>query len=245
MEPDRRFWQMAFSVLAFILAMPATVSAETVPDLVGRHLSEIEAMPEVADVALEIQKVDSTTRQGEVLLQIPGGGSEIGTRRRIYLKVSNGVLVPDLHGRKKSEAETKLTVAGIGLAVTQRPFARVRKNLVAAQFPKAGTRIDASRQIIFLVVSKGTKIPNLVGLTHVKALNRLHRLGLNGRIEPPGFESHRGVLCNPGLRVYSTRVTEHEPKAATLVQPGTNVTIYYKSVFIGSERQTCSNGILR
>ena len=243
-ETDRRFGRITLSVLAFIVAMPATVSAETVPDLVGLHLSEIEAMPELAEVALEIHRVDSPTRYGEVLLQIPGAGSEIGTRRRIYLKVSNGVLVPHLHGRKQSEAEKKLTVAGIGFAVTQRAFPGVRKNLVAHQVPVGGWRIDASRQIVFLVVSDGRiKIPNLVALTHLKALKRLQELGLNGRLEPPGFETYRGVVCNPGVRIYSARVTEHEPKAATFVQPGTNVTIYYKSEFIGSERQLCSNGI--
>ena len=234
MGPDRQSRLATLTVLTCVLAAPASVSAETVPDLVGLHLAEFEDMPEVASIEFEIQKVDSTERRDEVLFQIPGAGSEIGTGRRVYIKVSNGVLVPGLRGRKRSEAEAELEAAGIGLAVTRRLYSGVRENIVAAQVPGAGTRIDASRQIVFLIVAEGITIPDLTGLDHVEALGIINALGLRGQTEPPVFQSRTGQACS-GIQFWASRVTGLAPGAGTSVALGTSVTIYFESVAIHEE----------
>ena len=230
MKPVRRIGRIIFSLLAFTVATSSLVLADTVPDLTGRHLSEIEIMPEIKDISLEIQKVDSTIRQSEVLLQIPGAGSKIGTGRRIYLKVSNGVLAPNLLGRTKSEAEATLKNSGIRFAITHRPDNGVRNNRIAAQIPEAGTRFDASQRIIFLIVSDGKiVVPNLIGETYTEAINHLKRLGLKGRIEPPEpLSSIKVDICT--WRDYDNHVNESDPSAGAMVEPGEQVIVYYTQV---------------
>ena len=218
--------RISLALLSYTIATQSAVLADAVPDLVGRHLSELATMPELRDVELEIQRVDSTARRGEILLQIPGANSAIGTGRLVYLKVSDGVVVPDVRGLAKPQAEEFLKESGIRFEVTQRPYEGVRNDLVAAQVPESGTRLDASRQVVFLIVSDGTiMIPDLKNLTHGEAVHRLAALGLRGRIEPPWPLPHYG-LC--GYQpVYSSRVTKTEPGAGAFVNPGKDVTVHY------------------
>ena len=215
--------------LASALAMPATLLAEPLPDFVGLHLSEIKAMPEFADVTLEVAVVDSFQRRGEVLLQIPSAGSEIGIDRMVYLKVSDGLVVPDLQGQTQAEAEANLSATGIGSEATRNSHFGVPSGIVADQIPGAGTRIDASRKIVFLLVADGTiEVPDLQGLTHSAALESLAKLGLAGRIEPPDFRRQIGSTCQ-GSTYYGSRVTSSEPTPGSIVTLGTQIIVRYET----------------
>ena len=82
-----------------------------------------------------------------------------------------GLVVPDLHGRTQAEAEANLSAAGIGSEATRSSHFGVPSDIVADQIPEAGTRIDASRKIVFLLVADGTvEVPDLRELTHDEAL---------------------------------------------------------------------------
>ena len=215
--------------------MPSALLAEPLPDFVGLHLSEIKAMPEFADVTLEVVVVDSFERRGEVLLQIPSAGSEIGIDRMVYLKISDGLVVPDLHGRTQAEAEANLSAAGIGSEATRSSHIGVPSDIVADQIPEAGTRIDASRKIVFLLVADGiVEVPDLRELTHDEALKTLATLGLTGRIEPPVFRSETGSICR-GFIYYTSRVTSSEPTPGSIVTLGTQIIVRYKSEVFSKE----------
>ena len=230
-------WMRQFSVwcLASALAMPVALLAEPLPDLVGLHRSEIEVMPEFADVELVIQMVESFKRRGEVLLQIPSVGSEIGTGRMVYLRVSDGLVVPDLRGRMQEEAEAMLRAAGVGSKATRKRHLGVPSNVVAAQIPEAGTRIDASREIVFLLVSDdpGIEVPDLLGIENFEALKTLTALGLTGRIEPPNFKYDIGSICT-GTTLFSSRVTSSEPAPGSFVTPGTQIIVRYETFVVAN-----------
>ena len=70
----------------FFLSISA--SADSLPEFVGRHFSEIKENLVELEIELEIQKVDSRVRKDEVLLQIPSAGSQIGVDQRLYLRIS-------------------------------------------------------------------------------------------------------------------------------------------------------------
>ena len=222
-----------YSVLALGILPPFSAkSSETLPDLVGRHLSEIKAMPALENVALEIQRVDSPTRRDVVLLQIPGVGSDISTDPRVYLKISNGLVVPDILGRSQADAESALHDAGMGSAATQRPHPLVPRDIVAVQIPEAGTRIDASREIVYLVVSDEIEMPNLIGLTTDQALETVKESGLNGHLLPQKFRTTTGDFCRGFIR-WNRQVTASDPVSKTFVMLGTEVIIHHKGIVSG------------
>ena len=225
--------KIAILLIPFIIAAPSPILADTVPDLMGRHLSEAESISEAEGFVLQVQKIDSTTTRDEVLLQIPAAGSKIGTARRIYIQVSNGVLVPDLRGLTKSQAETILKDLGIHFEVTYRPWTGVRNNLLAAHIPKAGERLDVARQTVFLIMSRGTiTIPSLVDVFHEEAIARLTHLNLIGLLERPFHSSDWGYCWK---KHYSSRVTRTDPSEGALVEPRQQVTLYYERVLIKEE----------
>ena len=214
---------------AFALITPVTLCAETLPNFVGHHLSEIKAEVETKDITLEILRVDSPEHRGEILQQIPAGGSEIGTGRMVFLKVSDGLRVPQLRGLSEVDAERLVHHHGINSEVTWGLHIGVPKDIVADQIPEAGTRIDASLQIIFLDVSDspGIRVPELRNISHYEALKILTNFGLTGRIEPPNFQSSSGGICAGAD--YGSRVTASEPESGTFVKPGAQIVVRYKT----------------
>ena len=237
----RHFYVWRLWSLAFVLAVPITPYAETLSNFVGRHLSEVKAEAEAKDIVFVTQRVDSPERRGEILLQIPGGGSEIGTNRMVFLKVSDGAMAPDLRGLSEADAKNRARHHGIHSEVTRDLHASVPEGMVADQIPEAGARIDASRQIVFLEVSDGgIKIPELKNESHYDALRILSDLGLNGRIEPPDFVSNSGGECGV-IFYYGSRVTASNPASGSTVKTGTQIVLRYETFVKSTWREQCDD----
>ena len=236
----RHFYVWRLWSLAFVLAVPITPYAETLSNFVGRHLSEVKAEAEAKDIVLVTQRVDSPERRGEILLQIPGGGSEIGTNRMVFLEVSDGLIVPDLHDRSEAKVKAELNTAGIGSMSTRRRHPCVHKGIVADQIPEAGTRIDAYRNIVFLDVSDDSRvevpdIPEAEEKHDDEIQEILKQSCLAGKIErdiismgiyigPYECLQGRPILFeNPDFEGFTI-----EPDPGTLVDPRSQVVVFIK-----------------
>ncbi len=144
---------LLLSAFLLLFALPMSALASTLPNFEGRHFSEIVDNPESQGIHFETHEIDSPRRRGEVLLQIPAQGSQLGTKQRVYLQISGGTTVPDVRGFTQMDAETLLNGAEIASAAAHRPHPEIKKGLVANQIPEPGTRIDASLHMVFLDVS--------------------------------------------------------------------------------------------
>ena len=229
-----------FLVLFFALAfvIPFNVSADPLPDFVGRHLSEIMVKPETTNYSFKIKKVDSKERRGNILFQIPDAGLEMGNSRNVYLEVSDGLVVPEVLGLTQAEAENKLTALGIGTEATQTRHPNIRKGLVAVQIPSAGTKIDAKRKIVFLSISNDSRVtvPTIKTVPtlkrDIKKLKEEFRSsGLDLKIESKFRSLGPAILpyhCVGGIphfteRAHKYKVWQTKPAPGALVEPGSQI----------------------
>ena len=80
--------------LCITLAMTAPAFADPAPDLVGKTLSQISAEFSDIDFSIIVQEVESTAPKGRVFLQVPSAGAEMGEGATVYLRVSQGLMIP-------------------------------------------------------------------------------------------------------------------------------------------------------
>ena len=236
----RRFRIWVLWSLAFSVALPLTLCAEPVPNFVGRHLSAVKAEAETKAIVLEIERVDSPEHRGEILLQIPGGGSEIGTNRRVFLRVSNGLIVPDSRGLSEKEAQAALTAAGIGSMSTQHAHPCVSKGIVADQVPEAGTRINAYSKIVFLDVSNDPriKVPTITAedVSHMHEIFEELCLTGNTDIEIVTIQDCM-YIPQPFGRPYVE--IQLDPDPGTWVAPYTTISVKIKKMEYKCELDEC------
>ncbi|WP_348786728.1 transglycosylase domain-containing protein [Leifsonia sp. NPDC080035] len=119
----------------------------TVPDVSGKAPAEAKSI--LTGLGFDVQdgpQVDSAQPAGTVATTDPGAGSSIGKGSVITLNISNGsqVVVPDVVGKKLSDARATLSAAGFGVKVAggNAPDAIVESMNPGANTPaKKGTQI--------------------------------------------------------------------------------------------------------
>lgn len=213
--------------LTTILSLPPVLaSAESAPDLVNLPIVEALEKAQSEGFELLIQRVDSSGQRDSVLMQIPAYGSEIGSQNLVYVRVSDGLVVPNVVGRIVDIARDELKAQGFAMEVTRVQKVGVSPNVVASQLPEAGTRIDASSEIIFAEVSSdiGIAVPSLVGLNVSAARETLSTLGLTHKMEPSLKLGGSGHPCS-GITFYSARVLSANPASGSYVRAGTTITL--------------------
>ena len=156
--PKHATFKICISAFLPILIFSFPTYADTLQNFVGRNLSELVEDPDFKTLTFLVHEVNSPKRNNEVLLQVPAEGSQLGTDRRVYLQVSKGLLVPDIRGLPKADAQEQLKAVGIGSAATSQRHPGVKKGIVATQIPEPGSRMDASLHIVFLNVSTSGKV---------------------------------------------------------------------------------------
>jgi hypothetical protein len=129
-------------------ATPGTVS---VPNFVGRLITDATAQAQTLGIRLTPTTVEDSAPPGTILSQDVTVGTEIATAGEVKVTVAAAigtVPVPDLRNRTESDAIAALVTAGLAPGIRSQTFDPVvPAGLVASQNPSAG-----------IVVAKGTRV---------------------------------------------------------------------------------------
>jgi len=146
------------SAVQVAIAVATTIG---VPDVVGRNLGEARAL--LARFAVDARQKESVRPAGEVLAQLPPGGTQARPGSGVALTVSDGSLVevPDLVKRPLAQARQLLDQAGLRIA-TLDDSSGASVGTVTTQQPLARTEVRRD-SVVTLHVSAGLSLPGVVG----------------------------------------------------------------------------------
>lgn len=170
-----------------ILPERSGITRITVPDFTGQTFSEISPDDRLFDIAAEY-KLDNELPEGTVISQNPSAGAHRMVKKgerlcRVELVVSRRgriLILPDLMGDSKEDAEKRLAELGLSAEVLERNSDREIGSVVST-YPKAFSDIpEGSRVKIWVSVGeekKNVTVPELTGLNESAAIERLRSLG--------------------------------------------------------------------
>jgi len=187
-----------------VLAVPI---CPTDPDLRGRTLEEATALIAASGLTqgAVTRRPTRDEADGAVLAQDPPAGARVAPGAAVSLVVAiappPSVLVPDLVGRSRAEAELLLRQAELGIGeVSEKPAGRPDR--VLAQMPKPGTEVSPG-STVSLVVSASLPVEVLIERA-VKAAAGT-RAGISGKLL--------------GERLRALNLRDHEAFAALAESP--------------------------
>lgn len=204
-----------YMVAASVFSPPPDVKVPAV-----RGMTESEARAELEQAGLNASVVGqdfSNQPAGTVTWQEYDAGMTVKKGRTVGLRLSQGprrIVVPDLTGLTRAEAEDQLNRDGLK-AVIHEVFRRdVTAGRVADQDPDAAAEVDEGA-IVDVFVSRGPlEVPNLSGQTLEQARQTLAGLGLTvGAVSPVDHSLPKDT------------VVEQDPRSQTEVAPGTPVNL--------------------
>ncbi len=159
----------------------------SVPDLVGRTVSQARADLSKKDLSLALKGTESNDRveKGLICRQEPAAGSRIRLTTVIQVLTSSGsgvVTVPDLAEKPLEEALTLLQAAGLTRGkLTQVHTPRLPAGRILAQKPEPATVVDRGYPVGILL-SQGDLddryiMPDLIGRRAESVIGRLNAWG--------------------------------------------------------------------
>lgn len=219
-------------LFCLVLGTAMPVCAGPAPDLLGKTLSEIGEDFSQADFSLLVQQVEAAEPKGRVFLQVPSPGADMGEGAMVYVRVSQGLMVPaGLAGRNAETVVTELEARGFAVERTSTLVLGVPDGIVAAVIPEEGTFLDATQDVVFLQVSndRGIEIPNLVGLRIGQARDMLAALGLRGELVTKLDLRSIGSICT-GFTDFTAEITASDPPHGQHLLHGSTVRLEGKKV---------------
>ena len=188
-----------------VLAVPI---CPTDPDLRGRTLKEATALIAASGLTqgAVTRRPTRDEADGAVLAQDPPAGARVAPGAAVSLVVAiappPSVLVPDLVGRSRAEAELLLRQAELGIGeVSEKPAGRPDR--VLAQMPKPGTEVSPG-STVSLVVSASLPVEVLMERA-VKAAAGT-RAGISGKLLASGCARSISATMKPSPRLPSRRL---------------------------------------
>ena len=112
----------------------------TIPNVIG--MVEVDAVATLNSAGFKnvsVQKEESDKEIDKVFAQVPDSGTRYTKISEIIIKISRGILVPDVTGMKKEDAISALQSLGFIVVVTPDPLAEGK---VKSQIPAAGSHIN-------------------------------------------------------------------------------------------------------
>jgi beta-lactam-binding protein with PASTA domain/serine/threonine protein kinase len=203
------------SVILIVSKGPKLYPVPPVSGTFDQARQTLQSIPEV-QVSQQAKADDSgKIAAGQVIGTDPAAGASVKRGQAIVVYVSSGppsVAVPDVTGKKKDDAEAKLTDAGFTVSFSDDYSDSVPEGSVISQNPGPGTAVKFST--VSVVVSKGpplVTIPEIANGTNADdAKTQLEALGLKVKID----KQFGGFL---------NQVVAMDPKAGQQVPKGTEV----------------------
>ncbi|GJL57658.1 MAG: hypothetical protein NPIRA03_05150 [Nitrospirales bacterium] len=192
-----------------------------VPNVVGK--TRAAAQTALSSAGLKLGTVTSANSQtvpiGRVISQTPDPGTKVAADSAVNLVVSLGASVPNVEGLTQPAAQTAITNAGLTVGtVTTATSSTKEIGTIIRQTPPAGDNV-APGSAVALVVSLGTQVPGVVGLTQINAQKALTTAGLTVGI----------VTTTISSTVPIGDVIGQNPKAGVNVDPGSSVALVISS----------------
>ena len=180
---------------------PTTVD---VPSVVGLPVDQALIRLQSANLKGRTVKVASKEPKDRVIRQAPPGGSQAKKGSTVVLTVSKGpslVTVPSVEGLTEASATATLSRLGFRLSVS-RIASTQPKGIVISQEPPPGTKA-AKGSIVGINVSTGSgaatggvTVPDVVGLSQVRAVDKIDQAGLKVDSFPVGSSKPRGTVIS-------------------------------------------------
>jgi len=196
---DRLQWFFRMSMIAFILASVAFLSALTavrfaiqgrevaMPDVVGMKVVEAQQTLQGRGVGLKVEdRIYNALPVDEVVRQSPAPGSRVKTGQYAHVMLSLGpqkATIPSLMDRSLRAARIELLRGGMQLGESSSAYLAVgQDDTVIQQAPAPGTS-DLTSPHIDLLVSLGSRpaayvMPEMIGLSLAEAESKLGGTGL-------------------------------------------------------------------
>ncbi|MDT3780004.1 PASTA domain-containing protein [Nitrospira sp. MA-1] len=204
------------SLLFLTCALPATAGAEEVPNVVGSPQATAEAAITSNNLLVGVvTPVNSPAVPiGTVISQDPAAGINVVPGSPVDLVIS-GVAVPNVVGLAQTVAQTAIAAAGLTVgAESTVNSGTVPIGDVISQTPAAGTNVLPGNAVT-LVVSLGTAVPDLVGMSQSAAVTAITTANLT--VGP--------VTTATSTTVPAGVVISQSPAAGSNVPPGSAVTL--------------------
>jgi eukaryotic-like serine/threonine-protein kinase len=238
-EPERSRWWVWLVVIGLLailgvflfflarnLLAPAPVNQVTVPNVLGKKLSEAQSTLEARHLTVRVdpQKVtDPTRKPGTVASQDPKPGERANRGSVITLTVYKAGLVeiPSVAGLPADDAESTLTQLGFNVSREEEASA-VEEDHVIRTDPAEGNSVPSGSDVT-IVVSTGPSeitVPDVTCRSFSSAENQLRNAGF----EP--VESEQTVPPNPTCP-NGDKVAQQNPDGNTTAQQGDTVTLYH------------------
>jgi len=126
-----------------------------VPSVVGLDQGAAESEIRQAGLVPRVHKQESSEPEGQVIDQVPDGGSTAEKGRSVTIVVSSGpgaVVVPNVVGESKDAAISDLRAAGLSVrSLTQTTSDSSADGLVQRQAPRAGTHLPQGEAVTIYV----------------------------------------------------------------------------------------------
>ncbi len=195
----------------------------SVPDLVGRDVTEATTLLETVGLALRVQqghRPDATVAAGSIMQQEPPANVTARRQRTVKVWVSAGPqdsIVPALVGQSAELATSRLQGGVLQLgALSEIRSENYPRDAVVAQVPSA----DSSAESVSLLVNRGERgetfvMPDLIGLNASQVSDIMRARGF--RVTRVGDHLYPGVPPGVILRQY--------PPAGFQIAPGEPISI--------------------
>lgn len=180
---------------------PTTVDA---PNVVGLPVDQALIRLQSANLKGRTVKVASKEPKDRVIRQAPPGGSQAKKGSTVVLTVSKGpslVTVPSVKGLTEASATATLSRLGFRLSVS-RIASTQPKGIVISQEPPPGTKAPKG-SIVGINVSTGSgaatggvTVPDVVGLSQVRAVDKIDQAGLKVDSFPMDSSKPRGTVIS-------------------------------------------------
>jgi beta-lactam-binding protein with PASTA domain/serine/threonine protein kinase len=188
----------------------------TVPNVTGESRAAAEAKIKGAGLRVSVSEQESVNvPKGQVISQSPLYGAKANANDTVAIIVSGGVIVPNVTGQTRSNAEAALQAKGLRVSVNEIQSDSIPAGQVITQNPMAGTTVDIAATIT-ITVSGGdgkVEVPNVVSNSQADAEYALTSQGLRVEI----LEEYSEIFTEG-------TVISQSPQSGR-VAPGTLITI--------------------
>lgn len=232
--------QVCLIIVLIMLVSSSARSEGVYPNVEGKQLLEVESITSALGIELLIEKVDSPVSRGRILSQIPPPETPLGQTTKMYIKVSDGLLVPDVLQRNVKISKAELEALGFTVEVSNRPLKGISNGLVAFVTPEVGARVDPQNEAIFIVASniEMVKIPSSIIGKNVYEVVKNTKLSFVHNIKNRLLTD---MCWSPAtIKHY---VTSSLPAPGVVVPLGSEVKLVHRSVVIKpARRDQCRPG---